>query len=84
MRLDQHDPRTVTWRQPPDAERLASFNVLIIGAGASGICMAVKLAEAGIPYRIIEKNDAVGGTWYENSYPGCGVGYPQSFLLVFI
>ena len=79
MRLDERDPRTVHWRTPPDPQRLAQFHVLIIGAGASGICMAIKLREAGIPYQIIEKNDTVGGTWYENSYPGCGVDTPNHF-----
>ena len=79
MRLDQHDPRTVHWRKELDASCLENFRVLIIGAGMSGICMAIKLREAGIPYHIIEKNDTVGGTWYENSYPGCGVDTPNHF-----
>jgi 4-hydroxyacetophenone monooxygenase len=79
MRLDQQDPRTVDWRQAPDASRLRNFHVLIIGAGMSGICMAIKLGQAGIPYTILEKNDTVGGTWYENSYPGCGVDTPNHF-----
>ena len=79
MRLDQHDPRTVPWRDKPDPSRLENFRVLIIGAGMSGLCMAIKLREAGIPFCIIEKNDTVGGTWYENTYPGCGVDTPNHF-----
>ena len=55
------------------------FNVLIVGAGMSGICAGVKLKDAGIPYTILEKNDAVGGTWYENRYPDCGVDTPNHF-----
>lgn len=51
----------------------ADFSVLIIGMGASGLLAAVRLKEAGIPFEIVEKNDGVGGTWYENSYPGCRV-----------
>jgi 4-hydroxyacetophenone monooxygenase len=31
------------------------------------------------PFVILEKNDAVGGTWYENIYPGCGVDTPNHF-----
>ncbi len=54
-----------------------SRKVLIIGAGMSGLCMAVKLRRAGIPFEIIEKNPTVGGTWYENRYPGCGVDTPN-------
>ncbi|WP_214366453.1 flavin-containing monooxygenase [Pseudonocardia sp. H11422] len=52
------------------------FRVLIIGAGISGIAMAVALRHLGIAHTVIEKNDAVGGTWLENSYPGAGVDTP--------
>ena len=55
------------------------FRVIVIGAGMSGLGMAAKLREAGIPFTVIEKNDAVGGTWYENSYPDCGVDTPNHF-----
>lgn len=53
------------------------LEVVIIGAGASGLCLASRLAESGIPYVIVEKNDDVGGTWHENVYPGCGVDTPS-------
>lgn len=46
--------------------------VVIIGAGAGGICMGVKLKEAGVPFVILEKDDRVGGTWRDNDYPGSG------------
>ena len=39
------------------------FNVCIIGAGFSGIGMAVKLKEIGVKYKIIEKGCRFGGTW---------------------
>lgn len=52
------------------------FHVLIIGAGISGLCAAFKLKQAGVPFTIIEKNGTVGGTWWENTYPGCGVDTP--------
>lgn len=57
--------------------RVDDFRVAIVGAGMSGICAAIKLKEAGIPFVIFEKNDHVGGTWYENSYPGAGVDTPN-------
>ncbi|MFC7658606.1 flavin-containing monooxygenase [Pseudonocardia benzenivorans] len=41
--------------------------------GEGGICTAVKLGELGIPYTVVERHDAVGGIWLENSYPGAGV-----------
>ena len=53
------------------------FSVLIIGAGVSGICAAVNLQRAGIPFTILEKNATVGGTWLENRYPGAGVDTPN-------
>jgi 4-hydroxyacetophenone monooxygenase len=79
MMLDDNDPKTVHWRTRPSDETLAGFHVAIIGAGVSGLGMAIKLQEAGIPFKIYEKNKTVGGTWLENSYPGCGVDTPNHF-----
>lgn len=73
LAIDQPDTRAVPWRARPDQARLDAFNVVVIGAGMSGLCAAIRLREAGLPFTIVEKNDAVGGTWYENGYPGCGV-----------
>jgi len=55
------------------------FNVLVIGAGLTGLLAGIKLREAGYNYRIIEKNPDIGGTWYENLYPGVGVDTPSHF-----
>jgi 4-hydroxyacetophenone monooxygenase len=55
----------------------AGFGVLIIGAGISGIGLGIKLKAAGVPFTIIEKNQHIGGTWWENRYPGCGVDTPS-------
>lgn len=60
-------------------EKASDFNVIIVGAGMSGILMAIRMSEAGIPYTIIEKNRDVGGTWLLNSYPGCRVDVPNYF-----
>lgn len=47
--------------------------VLIIGAGMSGMLMAMKLIEAGIDnFQIVDKASEIGGTWRENTYPGIG------------
>jgi len=56
----------------PQATR-DDFKVLVIGAGMSGLLSAVRLKESGIPFEVVEKNSDVGGTWYENTYPGCRV-----------
>lgn len=53
------------------------LSVVIIGAGLSGLSLAIKLKAAGVPYRILEKNSEIGGTWFENTYPGCGVDTPS-------
>ena len=79
MDLEDSDPKTVRWREPPPRRALEHFHVLVIGAGFSGVAMGIKMKEAGIPFTIIEKNDSVGGTWYENSYPGCGVDTANHF-----
>src|SRR5690606_25521467 len=42
-----------------------------------GICMGIMLKRAGIPFEIIERNNELGGTWYENGYPGAGVDIPN-------
>jgi 4-hydroxyacetophenone monooxygenase len=63
----------------PELKAPASFHVLIIGAGMSGLCAAIRLKQAGVSFSIVEKNATVGGTWYENSYPGCGVDTPNHF-----
>lgn len=61
---------------PRDAANI-SVDVLIVGAGFSGICMGIKLLEAGRKdFLIIEKSEDLGGTWYENRYPGCACDIP--------
>ena len=61
-------------RVPIDSSAMdADFRVLIIGSGMSGILAAIRLQQAGIPFLIVEKNAEIGGTWYENTYPGCQV-----------
>jgi 4-hydroxyacetophenone monooxygenase len=55
----------------------AGFRVVVIGAGMSGILAAIRLKEAGIAFTVIEKNANVGGTWFENRYPGCRVDSPN-------
>ena len=54
-----------------------TFSVIIIGAGVSGLTQAFALKRAGIPFTIVEKNEEVGGTWWENRYPGARVDIPS-------
>jgi 4-hydroxyacetophenone monooxygenase len=55
------------------------LDVVIAGAGVSGLCLAAKLDALGVPFTVLEKNPEVGGTWFENRYPGCGVDTPNHF-----
>ena len=47
------------------------YESVIIGTGFSGLCMAIKLQEAGVDdFLILEKASEEAGTWRENTYPG--------------
>jgi 4-hydroxyacetophenone monooxygenase len=70
-RLRDTMPRLV---RQADSGRLP---VLIVGAGVSGIALGKLLLEQGIDFRIVDKNADLGGTWWENTYPGCGVDTPN-------
>src|ERR1700742_1682538 len=50
---------------------------LIIGTGFSGLGMAIKLQQQGVDFLILEKADDVGGTWRDNTYPGCACDIPS-------
>ena len=56
------------------------MKVAILGAGVSGICMAIKLKKSGIEeFTIFEKSSNLGGTWFDNTYPGCACDVPSHF-----
>ena len=66
--------RDVHIADPPPADE---FHVVVIGGGFGGLCAGIKLRAAGIAFTILEKNDELGGTWHENTYPGCAVDTPS-------
>ena len=70
-------PRDARWTKPPPDATVAQHHVLIVGAGVCAIALGVALGRLGIAYTIVEKNDELGGTWYINRYPGCGVDTPN-------
>jgi cation diffusion facilitator CzcD-associated flavoprotein CzcO len=58
-------------------------DVIVVGTGFAGLGMAIKLKAAGeADFIVLEKADAVGGTWRENTYPGCACDV-QSHLYSF-
>jgi cation diffusion facilitator CzcD-associated flavoprotein CzcO len=63
---------------PDNLPEQVDVGVAILGAGFAGICMAIKLLEAGSEdFAIFEKASALGGTWRDNTYPGCGCDVPS-------
>ncbi len=54
------------------------YQIVIVGAGFSGISAAISLDKAGFgDYLVIEAGDGVGGTWFWNTYPGIAVDIPS-------
>lgn len=67
-----------------ELERGASFDVLVIGAGFSGLYMLHRLRQLGLRTRVLEMAENVGGTWLFNRYPGArcdieSIEYSYSF-----
>jgi len=58
---------------------LRRIRIVTIGAGVSGINMirTLKLNTSNFEHVVYEKNPEVGGTWYENRYPGCKCDIPS-------
>ena len=53
--------------------------IAIVGAGFAGIGLAIKLREAGIhDFTILERAHELGGTWRDNTYPGCACDVASS------
>ncbi len=79
MGLADPDPHRVAWRDAIPADAREAFPVVVIGCGQSGLLTGIRLAEAGIPFTIVEKNGGPGGTWWENRYPGARVDVGSHF-----
>lgn len=56
-----------------------STRIAIVGTGFAGLGMAIKLKEAGIEdFVLLERAGDLGGTWRDNTYPGCQCDVPSS------
>jgi cation diffusion facilitator CzcD-associated flavoprotein CzcO len=54
------------------------YDTLIVGTGFTGIGAAIKLTGAGVDdFIIVEREDRVGGTWRDNTYPGAACDIPS-------
>ncbi len=59
--------------QASSTGRDSNFDVIVVGAGFSGLYMLHRLRGLGLTARVFEAGDGVGGTWYWNRYPGARV-----------
>lgn len=59
-------------------ENFRPYKVIVIGAGFSGINCGIRIPERlrNVDLTIYEKNEGIGGTWWENRYPGCACDIP--------
>lgn len=83
------DPSLGSWIRPNPDYKIPNITlhdpnnkklkVITIGAGMSGIAMAYKIQERlkNVEHQIYEKNADLGGTWFENRYPGCACDVPS-------
>jgi len=61
-----------------EPDSILHYEAVVIGAGLSGVCAAIKLREAGVEnVRVFEKASDVGGTWRDNRYPGVACDVPS-------
>ena len=65
---------STTEQAPPPPIRTRA---LIIGSGFSGLGMGIELQRRGVDFLILEKADEIGGTWRDNTYPGCACDIPS-------
>jgi len=77
LSVDGVDRKKPVWTEPKLKSAAEKMNVVVIGAGMSGILSGIRLQQAGIAFTIVDKNPDVGGTWLENTYPGCRVDNPS-------
>ena len=72
---------TLAESPPPadlDAAPPTEVDVLIVGSGFSGLGMAIRLKQRGLDdFVVLERAEEVGGTWWFNTYPGCGCDVPS-------
>lgn len=59
-------------------ENQRTLKIRVIGAGLSGVYLGIRIPQRlrNVDLKIYEKNAGVGGTWWENRYPGCACDIP--------
>jgi 4-hydroxyacetophenone monooxygenase len=77
LQLTGLDTKAPDWSAPNLRAAAKTMTAVVIGAGMSGVLAGIRLQQAGIDFTILEKNADAGGTWFENTYPGCRVDNPN-------
>ena len=62
---------TSTQEQTHTSEETEQYDVIVIGAGVTGLYALWRLRQLGLSARSFEEGSGVGGTWFWNRYPGC-------------
>lgn len=65
-------------------ENQRALKVRVIGAGLSGVYLGIRIPQRlrNVDLKIYEKNAGVGGTWWENRYPGCACDIPGKQIII--
>jgi hypothetical protein len=73
-KLLSHEPKVVIEERSVDEAR--PLRIVVIGAGISGILACIRFVQRipNLDLCIYDKNADIGGTWFENRYPGCACG----------
>lgn len=53
------------------------LDLIIVGAGVGGLAAGVMARELGLRFSIVDRGTTVGGTWRDNTYPGCACDVPS-------
>lgn len=76
--LKASTPTPTTTPPSPSPPPPTHFHVAVIGTGFGGLGTAIRLRQAGIrDFVVFERADSVGGTWRDNTYPGCACDVPS-------
>src|SRR5256885_13411671 len=76
---NDHQPTVLPDESSNGEAHVRHFRMAILGAGFSGLGIAIRLKQRGYDdFVLIEQAADVGGTWRDNSYPGCACDVPSN------
>jgi cation diffusion facilitator CzcD-associated flavoprotein CzcO len=69
--------------EPRSVDELRRIKVIVIGAGISGIIAGIRFPQRipNLELIIYDKNEDIGGTWFENRYPGVACGMSPNLYI---